>query len=198
LGRIGFERQSETSKLVLQVEESWDLFILKELHRGGLNHPLKYNSFHNVTFGTEITTRPYCTRRDYSRTAVADRGDTDGTTPLNAFSPGKPAAQLVVEPVEEALVDSRAATSPQHGSRGRTPSPAAGSGGVIGVDRRGTALAIGARWNSHAGAHGFKRPLIQVRLRPGMSGRFHLTILRNALMIFSTGCPLTTGWTKSF
>jgi len=58
LGRIGFERQSETSKLVLQVEESWDLFILKELHRGGSNNPLKYNSFHNVTFGTQITTRP--------------------------------------------------------------------------------------------------------------------------------------------
>jgi len=57
LGRIGFE-QSETSKMVLQVEVSRDLFILKQLHRGGSNKPLEYNRFHNVTFGTEITTRP--------------------------------------------------------------------------------------------------------------------------------------------
>lgn len=141
---------------MLQVEESWDLFILKELHRGELNDPLKYNSFHNVPFCTEITTRPYCTRRDYSRTAVADRGDTAGTTPLNAISPGEPAAQLVVEPVEEALVDRRATTSPQHGSRGRTPSPAAGSGGVIGVDRRGTAWPLergGTAMLAHTGSN---------------------------------------------
>ena len=50
--------EASFSKIVLQVEESRDLFILNALHRGGSNNPLKYDSFHNVSFGTEITTRP--------------------------------------------------------------------------------------------------------------------------------------------
>lgn len=34
-------------------EESRDLFILKELHHGESNNPLKYHRFHNVTLGTK-------------------------------------------------------------------------------------------------------------------------------------------------
>ena len=50
LSRIGFERQSVASKIVLEVEESRDLFTLKELRRGLSKKPLIYNRFLNVTF----------------------------------------------------------------------------------------------------------------------------------------------------
>jgi hypothetical protein len=62
LGRIGLECRSVASKIVLQVEESRDLFILKGLHRSLSNKPLIYNSFLSGTFGKKVTTRPVCGR----------------------------------------------------------------------------------------------------------------------------------------
>jgi hypothetical protein len=44
---------------VRQVEESRDLFIINEMRGRLSNKPLIYNSFLNITFGTEITIRPF-------------------------------------------------------------------------------------------------------------------------------------------
>jgi hypothetical protein len=73
-------------QIVLQVEESRGLFILKELRRGVSNKPLKHNSFLSVTFGTEITTRP-CPDIRPSNNPCATRISTASVFPASMFLP---------------------------------------------------------------------------------------------------------------
>jgi hypothetical protein len=73
LGRIGFERQSVVSKIVFQVAESRDLFILNRLRRYGSHKTLIYNSFLSVTFGMKITTRPVWLLGQIRRSGITEQ-----------------------------------------------------------------------------------------------------------------------------